>query len=81
MRRATKRAILRDIAEYMDIVNEDGKPDVDGMLIYAASNETPGYCYGCGCIHDYVESDAEENYCDACDSNCVVSVLVIAGII
>jgi hypothetical protein len=40
----------------------------------------PGICTNCECTYDY-EPDQDRGWCDECESNTVVSALILSGII
>lgn len=40
----------------------------------------PGICKKCQVVHDNVEQDARDNWCDECNTPTVVSLLVLLGI-
>ena len=65
------------------LVEAEGFSDSEELLETFITNEVvPGICKNPGC--DYtaqVEPDSRSGYCEVCDTQSVVSCLVLAGVI
>ena len=70
-------------SKLMQVCEAEGFASIDDLLaVLVADSVCPAICMKEGC--DYIapmESDQEEGYCEKCNNNTMVSVLVLVGII
>lgn len=56
--------------------------DIDELVEAALYDETcPGACAQCGTVHDSVDINDTDEYCDQCGDDAVQSVVVLAGVV
>jgi hypothetical protein len=70
-------------SKLMQVCEAEGFASIDDLLaVLVADSVCPAICMNEGC--DYIapmETDQEEGYCEECNSNTMVSVLVLLGLI
>ena len=69
-------------SKLMEVCEAEGFASIDDLIaLVVADSVCPAICMTEGC--DYIspmESDQEEGYCEKCNSNTMVSVLVLVGL-